>query len=86
MNRRKQSTSSSCTVTAVGEAETFAKEFFNLGGSGVWMLVADAFARDVAGEFGQAQADGETFFAGHLAIQLDLLLERLLGVHGVNAT
>ncbi len=69
----------------MGESEAFAEEFFDLGGGGVWMLVADAFAGDVAGEFVEAEADSETLFAGHLAIQFDLFVERLLGVHGINS-
>lgn len=57
------------------------EEFFNFGVGGGGVLVADAVAGNVAGEFVEAEGYGEALFAGHGAIHFDLFGECLVGVH-----
>lgn len=63
------------------EFEAAVQHLLDLGGSGLRMAAADAFAGDLAGHFVEVECDGEPLFAGHLAVTLDLLLQGVRGGH-----
>lgn len=52
--------------------------------AGTGMLMADAFAREIAGEFVQVESDGDALFAGHLAVTFDLDFSGCLRTHRVH--
>ena len=65
----------------MGETQPLAQELLYLSFCRIRVLMANASARDVAGELVQIQSNGQPLFACHLAISLNLLLQRSLGRH-----
>src|SRR6058998_2130264 len=70
----------------MGETQTLAQELVYFSFCRIGMLMANAGACDVTGQLVQIQSDGQTLFTGHLAISLDLFLQRNLGRHESTVT
>ena len=63
-----------------------AEQTIHFGRVCAWILAADAFARDVAGQFMQTQGDGQTLFASPLAVAFNLFFQCRRCIHAVSLT
>ena len=61
------------------------KQALDLGGVGLRILPANAFAGDFAGHFVQIERDGQALLARHATVSLDLFVQCAAGIHVVSA-
>ena len=61
--------------SGAGEFEAAAEQSLYFGRICFGMVVANSLPGDIARDFMQIQGDGQTFFAGHDPVALDLLVE-----------
>jgi hypothetical protein len=84
LRRHRQSARSCSSFIVAGQGDTFLELLFDFEGSRVGELIANAGARDFAGEFVEAESDFQALFASHLAIEFDLFLQGGFGGHEEN--